>query len=121
MYLLLSVGLDPLLMRTRTSLLSNAGYSVMPSFTSRYAFQIFTSRDIDMVILCHSIPEQERTKLIISMKERNERTPIISIHANGEADGKLVDAYVHGLDGPETLLSCVAQVLDKFSGRRIAS
>ena len=120
-YLLLSVGLDPLLMRSRTSVLSNAGYSVMPSFTSRDAFQIFASRDIDLVILCHTIPEQEKTKLITSMKERNKRTPIISIHADGEADGKLVDAYVHGLDGPETLLSCVATVLNKSSGRQIAS
>ena len=49
------------------------------------------SRDIDLVILCHTIPEQEKAKLIASMKERNKRTPIISIHANGEADGKLVD------------------------------
>ena len=120
-YLLLSVGLDPLLMRTRTSVLGNAGYSVMPSFTSRDAFQIFTSHDIDLVILCHTIPEQEKTKLITSMKERNKRTPIISIHADGETDGKLVDAYVHGLDGPETLLSCVATVLNKSSGRQIAS
>ena len=120
-YLLLSVRLDPLLMHTRTNVLSDVGYSVMPSFTSRDAFQIFVSRDIDLVILCHTIPEQEKTKLIASMKERNKRTPIISIHANGEADGKLVDAYVHGLDGPETLLSCVANVLDKSGGRQIAS
>ena len=120
-YLLLSVGFDPLLMRTRTSLLSDAGYSVVPSFTSRDAFESFISRDIDLVILCHTIPEQDKTKLITSMKERNKRTPIISIHANGEADGKLVDAYVHGLDGPETLLSCVANVLHKSGGRQIAS
>ena len=119
-YLLLSVGLDPLLMRTRTSLLDSDGYSVVPSFTSREAFEIFVSRDIDLVILCHTIPEQEKMKLIVSMKERSKRTPIVSIHADGETDGKLVDAYVHGLDGPETLLCCVATVLDKFSGRQIA-
>ena len=119
-YLLLSVGLDPLLMRTRTVLLGEAGYSVLPSFTSRDAFEIFVSRDIDLVILCHTIPEQEKMKLIVSMKERIKRTPIVSIHADGETDGKLVDAYVHGLDGPEALLCCIANVLDGSIGRQIA-
>ena len=59
-YVVLSVGRDPLLMRTRTGVLLNAGYSVMPSFTSRDAFQIFSSREIDLVILCHTIPEEEK-------------------------------------------------------------
>ena len=120
-YLLLSVGLDPLLMGIRSKLLADAGYEVMPSFTSREAFQIFISRDIDLVILCHTIPPEEKTKLIVSMKERNKRTPVVTIHADGEADGKLVDAYVHSLDGPEALLSCVAEVLDKSIGRQIAN
>ena len=120
-YLLLSVGRDPLLMRTRTVLLGEAGYSVMPSFTSRDAFQIFISRDIDLVILCHTIPQEEKSKLIVSMKERNKKTPIVCIHVDGEADGKLVDAYVHSLDGPEALLSCVAKILDKSTGRQIAN
>jgi DNA-binding response OmpR family regulator len=99
--------------------LGEAGYSVMPSFTSRDAFQIFVSRDIDLVILCHTIPQEEKIKLFVSMKERNKRTPVVAIHADGEADGKLVDAYVHSLDGPEALLSCVAKVLDKSIGRQI--
>jgi len=120
-YLLLSVGCDPLLMGTRTGLLVEAGYSVVPSFTSRDAFQMFISRDIDLVIICHTIPEEEKNKLIASMKERNKRTPIVSIHADGEADGELVDAYVHGLDGPVALLSCIAELLDKSIGSRIAN
>ena len=131
-YLLLSVGRDPLLMRTRTVLLGEAGYSVLPSFTSRDAFQIFISRDINLVILCHTIPQDgeadgklvdaylEKSKLIVSMKER-KRAPIVCIHVDGEADGKLVDAYLHSLDGPEVLLSCVAKVLDKSIGRQIAN
>ena len=119
-YVVLSVGRDPLLMRTRTVLLLEAGYSVMPSFTSRDAFQIFSSREIDLVILCHTIPQEEKSKLIVSMKER-KRAPIVCIHVDGEADGKLVDAYLHSLDGPEVLLSCVAKVLDKSIGRQIAN
>ena len=120
-YVVLSVGRDPLLMRTRTVLLLEAGYSVMPSFTSRDAFQIFSSREIDLVILCHTIPQEEKSKLIASMKKRNKRTPIVCIHVDGETDGKLVDAYVHGLDGPEALLSCIAKLLDESIGRQIAN
>lgn len=115
------MGRDVLLMRTRTSLLRNAGYSVMPSFTSRDAFLIFSSRKIDLVILCHTISEEEKIKLIGFIRLSKTRTPVISIHANGEADAKLVDAYVHGLDGPEALLSCIAKVLDKSDGHQIAS
>ena len=107
-------------MRTRTVLLGEAGYSVLPSFTSRAAFQIFIARDIILVILCHTIPQEEKSKLIVSMKER-KRAPIVCIHVDGEADGKLVDAYLHSLDGPEVLLSCVAKVLDKSIGRQIAN
>ena len=119
-YLLLSVGLDPSLMRIRTTVLANAGYSVLPSFTSRDAFQIFTSHDIDLVILCHTIPEEEKVKLISFMKQENKRTPLICIHANGEAPNKLVDGYIHNLDGPEALLARVAQVLVKSSGLQFA-
>ena len=108
-------------MRTRTALLGEAGYSVMPSFASRDAFQIFISRNIDLVILCHTIPQEEKSKLIASMKKRNKRTPIVCIHVDGETDGKLVDAYVHSLDGPEVLLSCVAKVLNESSSRQIAN
>src|SRR5204863_5239676 len=109
-------GRDPLLMRTRTVLLLEAGYSVMPSFTSRDAFQIFSSREIDLVILCHTIPEEEKIKLIGSIKLGNKRTPIVSIHANGETDGELVDAYVHGLDGLDALVPCITKLLDKSEG-----
>ncbi|PYV98978.1 MAG: hypothetical protein DMG86_15080 [Acidobacteria bacterium] len=107
-------------MGIRSKLLADAAYEVMPSFTSREAFQIFISRDIDLVILCHTIPQEEKSKLIVSMKER-KRAPIVCIHVDGEADGKLVDAYLHSLDGPEVLLSCVAKVLDKSIGRQIAN
>jgi DNA-binding response OmpR family regulator len=120
-YLLLSVGRDPLLMRTRTALLGQAGYSVLPSFTSRDAFQIFISHDIDLVILCHTIPQEVQSKLIVSMKERKKRTSVICIQADGEAKDELVDGYVHSLDGPEALLSCVVQVLAKSSGLQFAS
>ncbi len=120
-YLILSVGLDPSLMRTRTTVLANAGYSVLPSFTTRDAFQIFTSHDIDLVIICHTISKEERAQLIASMKRRNKRTPIISLHSDGEAKEELVDGYVHSLDGPEALLSCVLQVLEKSSGLQFAS
>ncbi|HEU0049495.1 MAG TPA: hypothetical protein VFQ43_18050 [Nitrososphaera sp.] len=93
----------------------------MPRFASRDAFQISIYRDIDLVILCHTIPQEEKSKLIVSMKERNKKTPIVCIHVDGEADGKLVDAYVHSLDGPEAFLSCVVQVLAKSSGLQFAS
>ena len=119
-YLILSVGRDPALMHTRNTVLASAGYSVLQSFTTRDAFQTFMSRDIDLVILCHTIPEDERGKLIASMKQRSKRTPLIKINANGETDNKLVDGYVHSLDGPQALLNCVAQVLDKFSGLQFA-
>jgi DNA-binding response OmpR family regulator len=120
-YLILSVGLDPSLMKTRTTLLANAGYSVLPSFTIRDAFQIFTSHDIDMVILCHTIPKEDKIQLIASIRERNKRTPVISLHADGEPKDEPVDRYVHSLDGPEAFLSCVAQVLAKSSGLQFAS
>jgi DNA-binding response OmpR family regulator len=54
-------------MGIRTKLLADAGYVVMPSFTSREAFQIFVSRDIDLVILCHTIPPEEKIKSIDSI------------------------------------------------------
>ena len=119
-YLLLSVGLDPALMHIRTAVLANAGYSVYPSFAARDAFQIFTFHDIDLVILCHTIPEDQKVNLIASMRQKKRRTPVISIHADGEADHELVDGYVHSLDGPEALLACIAQVLDKSSGLQFA-
>ena len=105
----------------RSHILSDAGYAVIPVFTSWDAYQLFLSRDIDLVILCHTVPGEERRKLIASIKKRNQRTPILCVHANGEAEDNLVDAYVHSLDGPAALISWVARLLENPRGRQISA
>jgi DNA-binding response OmpR family regulator len=109
---LLSVGSDPDLMKTRTLVLLKAGYAVRDAMTTSQALKVFEAGDFDLVIICHSIPEPERLKLITAIRASSPSAKIVVIRMDGELSAKVADETVHSLDGPEALLRTVAHTLD---------
>ena len=65
-----------------------AGFTVVPAFTLRQAMDEFVSGDFDLVLLCHSIPEDDRERLVEVLRKHTSRTPIISVASfDGQLDG----------------------------------
>jgi DNA-binding response OmpR family regulator len=78
----LAVGRDSLLLRTREQVLQAARYTVVSTHSLKDAMAKFLHGDFDLVILCHSLPVEERERLTYLIREQTTLTPIISISSN---------------------------------------
>jgi CheY-like chemotaxis protein len=71
----LAVGFDLSLMRTRTLVLQSAGYIVESASTLKEAVDRFQAGDFDLVLLCHSIPMKDRDRLTCLIRATGALTP----------------------------------------------
>jgi CheY-like chemotaxis protein len=111
--LLLNVGYDQALLSTRTLVLRSAGYIVESAVSIEEAFQRFRTGDFDLVILCHSIPEEARQRLIQQIRDYGSATPVVFIAANAAAGDRFADFSVDSL--PRSLLRTIDAVLSEGS------
>jgi DNA-binding response OmpR family regulator len=112
-HLLLSVGNDPELMKVRSLVLLQAGYALREARNGQEAVKIFADGDFDLVIICHTVPEEARIRLIKTVRLESPSAKIIVIRKDGELSARMADETVHSLDGPEALLQTVKQSLAK--------
>src|ERR671937_172973 len=109
---LLSVGTDRTLLDLRTSVLRQAGYSVKTVTTAEEAYRLVMGRDFDAVIICHSLPEEERHRLMLTIRAAKPSTRVMVVDSSAyRARSELVDESMYNLDGPEQLLAHVARML----------
>jgi CheY-like chemotaxis protein len=107
----LAVGTDPSLLKTRSLLLQSAGYMVESASSIKEAVDRFQSGDFDLVLLCHSVPRNDRDRLTGLIRASGSRTPIVSIAGNlGECDA-FATATLE--DGPSNFLAGIKNVLVK--------
>jgi DNA-binding NtrC family response regulator len=92
--------------------LRNEGYGVHAETSVTEALRVFRQGDFDLVVLCHSIPEGEKLRILTAMKKAKPSIPVVTMRSGGEAP-KLADASVRSLDGPDSLLNCVASLLTR--------
>ena len=108
--LILAVGKDPAWLESRSSMLRHAGYIVDSEYSVKHAIDRFKQGDFDLVLLCHSMPAQDRNRLIHSIRAFGSLTPIVSVaHPDAHAPEALADAMVQG--APEMLLSGIRSAL----------
>jgi DNA-binding response OmpR family regulator len=107
----LAVGRDPLLLETRAQVLRSAGYTVVSALSIEQAFQHFVSGDFDIVILCHSIPVQDRERLTSAVHSRSPNTPVVVVAARFSAMDRFADAMVE--NDPAVLLQEIPKLLRK--------
>ena len=108
----LCVGQHQRLLAVRDTVLRTQGYRVIEAYTTDDALQIFNSTDVDIVVICHSIPVRSRRQLVLAMKGMRPLTPVIALH---EAFDLITEAdeSVDQLAGPEALLESMASLLKK--------
>jgi CheY-like chemotaxis protein len=108
--LILAVGQDSLLLDTRSSILRAAGYVVESAFTLAQAINEFERGDFDMVLLCHSMPLQDRDRLTCAIRASGSRVPVVVVApvsqecARGFADALLENNPISLVQGVEKAL-----------------
>ena|SRR5579859_1439726 len=108
---ILMIGRDRVLVETRTQVLRTAGFSVVQAYTPRQAIDEFVRGDFDLVLLCHSIPSDDREQLVGILREHTSRTPIVSVASfDGYFDG-FADATVE--NDPSLLIDSLREVLHR--------
>jgi len=108
-HVVLSVGSDRVLLSLRDKVLRAAGYVVREYFPAQITS---CEHDFEVVILCHSIPNEQRRRIIYFIRSQKPNAPIVLVRADGDCSD-MVDATVHGLDGPQALLDCIGKLLHK--------
>jgi hypothetical protein len=74
---ILSAGRDRPLLFTRNRVLEEAGYIVTGTYTASDTVENFFAGDFDLVILCHSIPHEERERIAQLVRMHSPSTPVI--------------------------------------------
>jgi len=111
----LAVGFDSSLMRTRSLVLQSAGYIVESASSLKEAVDRFRVGDFDLVLLCHSIPMKDRDHLTCLIRATGTLTPVVSIAQNHGECAEFVDATLE--DGPNEFLAGIGEELGKAARR----
>lgn len=111
----LSVGLDPGLLRARNLVLQSAGYIVVSAYSVREAVDQFQAGDFDLVLLCQTIPAKERDGLTWWMRASGSRIPVVNVAGNLYS-GDVVAGITVGSE-PSALLWGIREVLINTKNR----
>ena len=109
--LVLSVGLDAVLVNTRNLVLQSAGYTVVRAYSLIAALDCFKTFDFDLVLLCQSLPASEKDRLTSWIRATGSRIPVISVSEKHSQRDAFADASVES--DPEALLACISEALVK--------
>jgi DNA-binding response OmpR family regulator len=80
---LLSVGYDPILMRSRSLVLRDAGFRVDEAYNVRGALDLVTSDSVDALVICHTLCKDDQRRLISGAREARRLLPIVCITTQG--------------------------------------
>jgi len=109
---ILEVGWDGKLLATRRLVLEGAGYNVESVLTSQHAYQRVQHNSFDLLLLCHSMPEEDQRELTEQVRRLHPETLILSLYESTPTNLS-ADAVFNPLDGPEILLNCVARLFQR--------
>lgn len=105
---ILSVSHDPTLLSTRHMLLQSAGYIVESASSVERAIRSLRNGDFDLVVLCHSLPEEERARLMRGIRARGSSTPVVFVAAGSGPDRDRLASVSSGSTPVELLHSVEA-------------
>jgi CheY-like chemotaxis protein len=77
--LILSVGLDPVNLFARETVLRSEGYIVVSATSVKDAFHLFQDGDFDLMIWDKTVPAKDRERLTCLIRASGSRIPIASV------------------------------------------
>ena len=109
-FTVLTVSRDAVLLASRNAVLRQAGYKVVTTMKNDEALVLVRDHNPDAVVLGDSIALYERNQLAGAIKALNPRTQVLVITLSGESVPEAC-MTMNSLDGPELLLSKLAECL----------
>ncbi len=106
---ILSVGHDPKLLTQWIEPLVAAGYKVVCAADLAETIDNIFKRDFDLVLLCGSLTEDERRRLILILRIHSPATPVLMIGGHKDVDYQSGVRAVSG--GPEQIVDAVQNSL----------
>ena len=105
---ILTISRDRPLQNTRTIILERAGYNVSAALNDKDALGFVEAPNtIDLVLMCHSVPEASRQFLATRIKALRPELPILMLYNGYDPTDAKVDGSLHSLDTPESLLKMI--------------
>jgi DNA-binding NtrC family response regulator len=116
---ILSISNDAALLATRTMLLEQAGFEVVPAFGFAEAMELCSNDpSFDLILMGQTIPPKDKKVLIATLKEMNCKAPILSIRRQGDAPLAEADFAVDSHAGPVALVEAAKAALGVSKGVR---
>ena len=101
-----AVGWDPIVLSSRCSVLRYDGCLVRSASSIDETIEGLSQTDFDLVLLCHSIPVQDRDRLIKIIRSANPQIPVYLVaSASNDSEAGLVDGILSSR--PEDLLKAL--------------
>jgi len=108
---ILSISYDEVLLSTRQLLLENVGHRVTSALGLGQALKLCRTEKFDLVIIGHSIPEQDKERIIQAVREMRQ-TPVLVLLKFSERAHKSAN-YNHELHSPEQFVEAVKTILSE--------
>jgi CheY-like chemotaxis protein len=108
--IVLAVSFDQSLLEPRTLALQSAGHIVESASSLKGAIDLFQSGDFDLILLCYSIPMQDRERLTALLRRSGSRTPIVSITGTPGDYDTFANATLE--DDPKKLLAGIRDIIE---------
>jgi DNA-binding response OmpR family regulator len=111
---ILSIGYDEPLLLTRQYILQQAGFTVVSALRLEEAIRHCKHQKFDLIVLGHSIPPTDKTRLIAAGKKL-AGCPTLSITGSDQSPHPGVDYSVDASEGPRALVHAIQAVLGGIS------
>lgn len=108
--IVVTITRDKSLQLTRTALLRQAGYFVIPLGSDADVMKFLATPGlpfVDMVLMCHSVPEPSRVALCKALKAKRPESPILMLYNGYDPTLAEVDGRLENLHSPERFLDVI--------------
>ena len=105
---ILTISRNKELQHVRTLVLQHAGYEVSEAINDKDALAFMDApNSFSLVLLCHSVPELSRVRLVTAMKAQQPHLPVLMLYNGHDPTAARVDGSIHNLDSAENLLEMI--------------
>jgi hypothetical protein len=118
MYRVLSISRNVRLLLSRNDVLAVAGFSVISPKNPEEGPPLAAQREVDAVVIGHSIPARLRKSLITELRHLCPNCVICFVYAAPDTTGEpLADVSLDVTDGPESLIAAPQERLPRRNNK----
>lgn len=107
---ILNISYDAALLRTREELLKREGFDVMSVVGLADAIQAIKNCQYNLAIIGHSIPREDKRKLVYEIKSCAAHVPVLSLRRHDTAPLPEADFSLNAFEGPAALVAMVRKI-----------